>query len=257
MITSIGITTNNLCFISLLSDGILPTDKSLRLTIDGKGVSQMKKSILLITLVIIGMISSVSVAQAATLSVGSSGTEIRMLQSELQTLDYLVGSVDGIYGSKTKAAVQAFQRDHHIQADGIVGSQTKMALTKAYQPPLQKTTRIISTAKGFIGVPYRWGGTTPAGFDCSGFTRYVFASQGITLPRVSRDQYKVGTSVAFKNLIPGDLVFFNLSSGNEVSHVGIYIGNGKFISATNTKGITIYGFTPYWAKAYVGARRVY
>ena len=212
---------------------------------------------MLMTLVITGLISSASVAQAATLTVGSSGTEIRMLQSELQTLNYSVGSVDGIYGRKTKAAVQAFQRDAHLPADGIVDTQTQEALNKSYKSPQQTTTRIINTAKGFLGVPYVWGGTTPAGFDCTGFTRYVFASQKINLPRISLDQYGVGTPVDFNNLIPGDLVFFKLTLGKKVSHVGIYIGNGEFISATSSKGIAIYGFTPYWAKAYVGARRVY
>lgn len=121
----------------------------------------------------------------------------------------------------------------------------------------EKTKQIIATAKSFLGVPYRWGGTTPNGFDCSGFTRYVFASQKITLPRVSIDQYGIGTPVAFSNLIPGDLVFFNLTSGKQVSHVGIYIGSNQFISATSSKGIAIYSFTPYWTKAYVGAKRVY
>lgn len=216
----------------------------------------MKKLIIMLLLVMATMISSASVTQAATLSIGSSGTEIRMLQSDLIALNYSVGSVDGIYGSQTKAAVQVFQRDMNLTADGIVGTQTQNALTMALNPSLKSKTNIISTAKEFIGVPYVWGGTTPAGFDCSGFTRYVFASQGITLPRVSRDQYGVGTAVSFNNLIQGDLVFFNLTSRSLVSHVGIYIGDGQFISATSSKGITISSFSPYWAKAYVGARRV-
>lgn len=208
------------------------------------------------TLVIAGMISSATVAQATILTPGSSGSEIRMVQSKLQTLDYSVGSVDGIYGSNTKAAVQEFQREAGIPVDGIVGPQTLEALKKANKSPQQNTEQIISKAKEFLGVPYIWGGTTPAGFDCSGFTRYVFASQGTTLPRVSVDQYGVGTSVAFKDLIPGDLVFFNLSSGKQIDHVGIYVGNNEFISATSSKGIAIYSFTPYWANTYVGAKRV-
>lgn len=211
----------------------------------------------MLLLVFATMISSASVTEAATLSIGSSGTEIRSLQSDLISLNYSVGSVDGIYGSKTKAAVQVFQQDKNLVVDGIVGTQTRNALTLALNPTtLKSKTSIISTAKEFIGVPYVWGGTTPAGFDCSGFTRYVFASQGITLPRVSKDQYGVGTAVTFSNLIPGDLVFFNLTSGTLVSHVGIYLGDGQFISATSSKGIAIYSFTPYWANAYVGARRV-
>lgn len=224
-----------------------------------KGVFQVKiriKSILLMTFVMTAIIASAPVTQASTLKVGSTGTEIRMLQSTLQTLNYHVGPVDGIYGSKTKAAVLEFQRDNYLLVDGIVGPQTQQALKKSPISTQDKTKQIISTAKGFLGVPYRWGGTTPAGFDCSGFTRYVFASQNITLPRVSLDQYKVGTPVSFSNLISGDLVFFNLISGKQISHVGIYIGNNQFISATSSKGIAIYSFTPYWNKAYIGAKRV-
>lgn len=217
----------------------------------------MKKSIILMTLVILAILASASVTQAATLKAGSTGTEISILQSQLQALNYDVGPIDGIYGSNTKAAVQKFQLDNYLLADGIVGPQTQAALDKAVISPQKNVEQIISTAKGFLGVPYKWGGTTPTGFDCSGYTRYVFASQNITLPRVSIDQYGVGTPVAFSNLIPGDLVFFNLTSGKQISHVGIYIGNNQFISATSSKGIAIYGFTPYWSNSYVGAKRVF
>lgn len=224
------------------------------------------------TLVLIAIFASASVTQAATLKVGSTGVETKMLQTELQALNYDVGPIDGIYGSKTKAAVLAFQRANNLAVDGIAGPQTQEALMKASSlkastlnantsnqanASTQETTnQLISTAKSFLGVPYKWGGTTPAGFDCSGYTQYVFASQNITLPRVSIDQYRAGTPVAFNDLIPGDLVFFTLVSGKQVSHVGIYLGDNQFISATSSKGIAIYSFTPYWANAYVGAKRV-
>lgn len=207
-------------------------------------------------LVIMAIFATASVTQATILKAGSTGSEIHLLQSELQALNYKVGPVDGIFGPKTKAAVIAFQRDKNLLVDGIVGPQTQAALKNA-RTPQGKTQQIISTAKSFLGVPYKWGGTTPAGFDCSGFTRYVFASQNIKLPRVSVDQYAVGTPVSFSNLIPGDLVFFNITSGKQVSHVGIYLGNNEFISATSSKGVAIYAFTPYWTKTYVGAKRVY
>ncbi len=120
-----------------------------------------------------------------------------------------------------------------------------------------KANKIITTAKKYIGVPYVWAGTTPKGFDCSGFTQYVFKQHGIGLNRTTDTQYKQGTYVSKKNLQPGDLVFFQNTYRKGISHVGIYIGDGKFIHASSSKGITI---TPlsnsYWAARYYGARRV-
>lgn len=115
---------------------------------------------------------------------------------------------------------------------------------------------IITTSKQYIGVNYLYGGTTPAGFDCSGYTQYVFAKHNINLPRVSRDQYKVGTSVSYSNLQAGDLVFFSFAKNGVVDHVGIHVGNGQFINASSSKGVTIYTLGPYWQSVYIGAKRV-
>jgi len=119
-----------------------------------------------------------------------------------------------------------------------------------------KASAIISTAKQYIGVKYVWGGTTPSGFDCSGYTQYVFAQQGISLPRVSRDQYARGTAVSYENLKAGDLVFFSLDGDKVIDHVGIFIGNGQFINASSSKGVTIYPMGSYWNSHYIGAKRV-
>lgn len=122
--------------------------------------------------------------------------------------------------------------------------------------PASKAAAIITTGKQYLGVKYVYGGTTPSGFDCSGFVQYIFAKNGVNLPRVSRDQFKVGTPVSFNNLQPGDLVFFSLAKNGVVDHEGIYIGNGQFLNAASSKGVTIYDLGPYWKSAYIGAKRV-
>jgi cell wall-associated NlpC family hydrolase len=141
-----------------------------------------------------------------------------------------------------------------------VRTQPSRSLSAVTTPPsatqTSKASAIIATGKQYIGVKYVYGGTTPSGFDCSGFVQYVFAKNGISLPRVSRDQYQVGTSVSFRNLEAGDLVFFSLAKNGVIGHMGIYVGNGQFINASSSKGVTIYTLGSYWQSAFVGAKRV-
>ncbi|GFN34041.1 C40 family peptidase [Paenibacillus xylaniclasticus] len=106
------------------------------------------------------------------------------------------------------------------------------------------------------GTPYRAAGTTTKGFDCSGFTMYVFKQFGIDLPHSSSAQSKLGKKVAKDDLREGDLVFFN-TSGKGVSHVGIYVGDGKFAHSSSSKGITISKLSDsYYSKRYLSARRI-
>lgn len=107
-----------------------------------------------------------------------------------------------------------------------------------------------------IGVDYHYGGTTTKGFDCSGFTQYVFKQLGIDLLRTSRDQATQGKKVSKDDLRSGDLVFFK-TNGKTISHVGIYVGDGKFAHASTRKGITISSMSEKaYASTYVTARRI-
>ncbi|HEY6830146.1 MAG TPA: C40 family peptidase, partial [Gemmatimonadaceae bacterium] len=128
-------------------------------------------------------------------------------------------------------------------------------------PPSAAASRVLRTANDYVGVPYVWGGNTPKGFDCSGFTKYVFAKYGVTLPRTSREQVRAGSGVAadFRALRPGDLMLF-AEPGGAISHVAIYVGNGRIIHASSSNGGV--GYTDLnsggdWFVAYfVAARRV-
>ena len=113
---------------------------------------------------------------------------------------------------------------------------------------------VISEAKKYIGSPYKWAGNTPAGFDCSGFTVYVFNKVGISLPRTAATQWDAATPVSSPRV--GDLVFFETYKVGP-SHVGIYLGDNKFISAAST-GVVISDMTSsYWKTRYLGAKSPY
>lgn len=204
------------------------------------------------------MVSWFSIANASAFRNGDQGEEITQLQTALANLGYDIVA-DGVFGSATKSAVIAFQASRGLEADGLVGSATYRALMGRELPEVSRggsyaARRIIQTSFQYIGVPYVFGGTTPSGFDCSGFVRYVFANAGIWLPRTADEQYETGYSVA--NLQPGDLVFFSTYTAGP-SHSGIYIGNGNFISATSSSGVKVDNlYSGYWGSCYIGARRV-
>lgn len=117
---------------------------------------------------------------------------------------------------------------------------------------------IVDKAKQYLGVPYVWGGSSPSGFDCSGFTQYVMRSCGYSINRTATAQLSNGTSVSYSNLQPGDLVFFNRTYNTDApaSHVGIYIGDGQFIHAGSSCVAISSLSSDYYASRYVGARRI-
>lgn len=204
-----------------------------------------------------------------TLKYGSVGSSVKAVQTELKLLGFFHDAIDGKYGSHTKSAVVAFQKKNHLSADGVAGPGTlgklfsKTAVSnkpsntiKVQSISMNNTaslvSSIISDGRALQSIPYKWGGTTPSGFDCSGFTSYVFAKNGMTLPRTAAAQYAVGKPVSSPQ--PGDLVFFATYNSGP-SHTGIFIGNNEFISATSSHGVAIASMdNSYWKPRYLGAR---
>lgn len=152
-----------------------------------------------------------------------------------------------------------------LMADGSVGwlpRQHVRLLDYEVLPTSPTSNRalgeqIVQTALRFLGIPYRWGGTTTSGMDCSGFVQKVFAMHGIRLPRLGRHQAQVGTPIPDLAMVqPGDRLYFR-SSKQPISHTGIYIGNGYFIHAAQGRGrVAIDRITdPKYLRTLVGIRR--
>ena len=130
--------------------------------------------------------------------------------------------------------------------------------TVRHAPNASAAQKLLGEGFMYIGVPYRWGGTTPSGLDCSGLTQLVYKNAvGVNLPRTALEQSGEGSRVSVRELKPGDLVFFN-TIGQNISHVGIYVGSGKFLHAPATgKRVRIDKiYNKFWAQSYVTARRM-
>ena len=138
-------------------------------------------------------------------------TELRNVRKQIITDSADTEVVDLIEKAKSILSERAAARQVSGSSSGVASASSSSIANKAYQ---------------FLGVPYVWGGSSPGGFDCSGFTQYVYKAQGINLPRTSGAQASSGSYVSIANAQPGDLVYFGQS---KVTHVGIYIGNNRMI----------------------------
>jgi Cell wall-associated hydrolases (invasion-associated proteins) len=160
---------------------------------------------------------------------------------------------------ETKSSANTVQKAP-VQTASV--QKTQKALVQTASVPTPKVSRgssdkstLISNALSLQGIPYVFGGTNRKGFDCSGFTQYVFGGSKISLPRTAAEQYNIGTPVSRQQLQPGDLVFFTTYKSG-ASHVGIYIGGGNFIHASSS-GVRITSLdNSYYKTRYLGARRV-
>lgn len=195
---------------------------------------------------------------------GMQGPEVQQVQQLLKQKGYFKQNTTTYFGSITRQAVISFQKNNGLVADGVVGSSTwgKLVSTSSAPKPsspsssnLSTTSKLINVGKKYIGVKYVWGGNTPRGFDCSGFLKYVFKEAlGMELPRTVEGMYKVGKSVSSPSV--GDLVFFETYKPGP-SHAGIYLGNGQFLQAGTSTGVTISSMNnSYWASKYIGAKKM-
>ena len=170
------------------------------------------------------------------------------------TIVEIVGINNGWYKIQYGGKTGYVSSDYMVTVKDSVGSRSTAEAASSSAIGDQ----IVAYAKPFLGVPYVYGGNGPNCFDCSGFTKYVYAHFGVTLNRTATDQLANGTSVSKSQLQPGDLVFFRANTTKPVSHVGIYIGNGQFIHAsTNTYSVQIDRLdTGYYAGVYVYGRHI-
>jgi cell wall-associated NlpC family hydrolase len=138
------------------------------------------------------------------------------------------------------------------------GNDTNQDITNHDLNDNEVRLRFANEIRSFIGAPYVWGGATPAGTDCSGLVQTVYRDAlGITLPHSTNELYNMGHSISKTNLQTGDLIFFRQEGSSQLSHVGIYLNEGKFVHASLSSGVTIDSIEDdYYDNIFLGARRI-
>lgn len=177
---------------------------------------------------------STSLSAGATLFSGVRGERVSALQASLNDHGAHL-AVDGVFGTKTNAAVRDFQSTNGLRVDGRVGPETRGALNGGSSASASSSSSstsgssIVSAARSQIGVHYSWGSSNPSsGLDCSGLTTYAYSQAGKSLPRTSSGQAAGGTRISQSQAQPGDIVHWP-------GHVGIYAGNNKVIDASGSR----------------------
>lgn len=171
-----------------------------------------------------------------TVRFGSSGPRVVQVQQALRSLGYTLVA-DGIFGSRTDAAVRAFQASRSLVVDGVVGPRTSGALglsastttpSTGTVPVSSRASIAVNAAMSQLGVAYRYASAVPGvAFDCSGLTSWAWGQAGVYLPHQSARQYASIPHVSREDIRPGDLIF----SYSPISHVGMYVGDGEMVHA--------------------------
>lgn len=205
-----------------------------------------------------------------SLNSNSSYEDVKTVQEVLFFYGYYKGSVDGLYGPLTEDAVNQVK---NLQLIDTVEQEpvTEESKEEEVETPVdrdqssneseivqvaveQNSTSVIQTAKSYIGTPYVWGGTSPNGFDCSGFIQFVYGQQDKIIPRTVNEIWNFSSPVDSPSI--GDLVFFETYQAGP-SHLGIYLGNGDFIHAGSSSGVSVSNLNEsYWETRYLGAKRI-
>lgn len=227
---------------------------------------------------------------------GMHSEDVKIVQEALNYFGYYEGEIDGIYGPLTDKALQIAEEKHGIELTreitreslttlyetesdqelkAKVKKQEKELETEETKPTASESIEqteepeenevknvevktnnadVIQVAHSFLGTPYVWGGETPSGFDCSGFIQYVYETQDISIPRTVSDIWNYSRPVDSPSV--GDLVFFSTYKPGP-SHMGIYLGDGKFIHAGESRGVEVSELSnTYWEPKYLGAKRI-
>ena len=158
--------------------------------------------------------------------------------------------------TKKKTSTNRNSTHRESNAENLSALQIRYAVLLSTPAEEVKNTKMFEFIDDWYGTPYRLGGTTKKGIDCSAFSQFLFASvYGLSIPRTAREQYNLTSRISRTQLNEGDLIFFNTRGG--ISHVGVYLQNNKFVHASTSGGVMISDiFDEYWAKKFVGVGRL-
>ena len=224
-----------------------------------------KVSIYSVLLVMLASCSSLKTAFTGN-RVTASAQHPRTVKKETKFLDQIDVPVESTRSKKDDAAIvtavkkettetrtSSYRKD---DAENLSRLQVKYSVLLNTPAEEVKNTKMFGFIDDWYGTPYRLGGTTKKGVDCSAFSQFLFASvYGLTIPRTAREQYGLTSRISRTQLKEGDLIFFNTRGG--VSHVGIYLQNNKFVHASTSGGVMISDiFDEYWARKFVGVGRL-